>query len=207
MFSPDGLRLPPNHGVRGRKPVLGALAARGSTMLHRLHSKVPQRREQTSNRGAWTSAAILAFVLLSASPAIALDGEVLISQQMANAGGITPNDDPGFPVTISRTGKYKLIGNLNVPADKNAFDVTAHNVTIDLNGFRIAGGQVGINSNRNGLTVMNGTIKNFTSDGIVAHAFAVVQDMQIADNGGIGVKLHSNGRVVRSTISRSNRAG
>jgi hypothetical protein len=72
------------------------------------------------NCGAKTLAAIVALVALAASPATALDGEVLISQGAALAGGITPNDDPGFPVTISRSGKYKLRGNLNVPAGANA---------------------------------------------------------------------------------------
>jgi hypothetical protein len=134
-----------------------------------------------------------------------LDGEILINQAKANDGGIKPGDNPGFPVTISRSGKYKLIGNLNVPADKNGFNVTANNVTIDLNGFRIAGGKMGINMpNRDGLTVMNGTVRNFASDGIVARGFAVVQDMQIANNGGMGVKLDNNGRVIRSTIAGSN---
>src|SRR5262245_45169596 len=48
-----------------------------------------------------------------AAPASALDGEVLIDQAKVNAGGITPGDEPGFPVTLSRRGKYKLTGNLN----------------------------------------------------------------------------------------------
>lgn len=148
---------------------------------------------------------ILALAALSAIPATALDGEILINQAKANDGGITPDDNPGYPITISRSGKYKLIGNLNVPADKNGFNVTANNVTIDLNGFRIAGGKVGINMpNRDGLTLMNGTIRNAASHGIVARSFAIVQDMQIANNGGMGIKLDNNGRVLRSTISGSN---
>jgi len=160
-----------------------------------------------ANRRARAFAAILALVALSASPAAALDGEVLISQGKANAGGITPNDDPGFPVTISRSGKYKLIGNLNVPAGKDGIRVTAHFVTIDLNGFRISGtnqAKRGINAiNRDGLTVMNGTIAKFTSHGIETRSFAIIHDMQITNNGGMGVKLDNNGRVLRSTLSEN----
>jgi hypothetical protein len=166
-----------------------------------------QGSNQMANRGIGTFAAALAFIALSAAPASALDGEVLINQAKANAGGITPNDDPGFPVRINRSGKYKLVGNLNVPAGKSGIAVVADNVTIDLNGFRIFGGDdanVGINAvNADGLTVMNGTISNFTSHGIVTHSFAVVQDMQISNNGGIGVKLDTNGRVLRSTMSEN----
>ena len=155
-----------------------------------------------ANRKARTFAAILAIVALTASPAIALDGEVLIDQAKAAAGGVTPDDSPGFPVTLSRSGKYKLTGNLKPPVDRNAVVVTADNVTIDLNGFRMLSGKIGVNApHADGLTVMNGTIANFSSHGIATRAFAIIQDMQIADNGGAGVSLDNNGRVIRSTIS------
>jgi hypothetical protein len=160
-----------------------------------------------TNLRARKCAAILALVVLSASPAAALDGEVLINQANVNAGGITPGDDPGFPATLSRTGKYKLIGNLSVAAGANGIDVTAGNVTIDLNGFRISGvdaANIGVNApNADGLTVMNGTIEHFRSLGIVTRAFAVIQDMQISNNRSIGVRLADNGRVLRSTISEN----
>jgi hypothetical protein len=162
------------------------------------------------NRGARTFVAVLALIALSAGPATALDGEVLINQAKALSGGVTPNDDPGFPVTLSRRGKYKLIGNLNVPAGKDGIRVTAAYVTIDLNGFRIFGGNqalVGINGvNRDGLTVMNGTITGFTSHGIETRAFAIIQDMQISDSGD-GVHVDNNGRVLRSTITGNSGSG
>jgi hypothetical protein len=72
-----------------------------------------------------------------AAPAAAVDGEVLINQAEVNAGGIGPGDGAGFPATLSRSGRYKLTGNLKVPAGKNGIVVTAHDVTIDLNGFTI----------------------------------------------------------------------
>jgi hypothetical protein len=160
-----------------------------------------------TDRAARTLAAILAFVALSAAPAGALDGEVLINQATALAGGITPGDDPGFPVRINRSGKYKLTGNLNVPAGQAGILVVANYVTIDLNGFRIAGaGQANrgiVAPNFNGLTLMNGTIVGFRSHGVETRAFAIIQDMQVTNNGGFGVKLDSNGRVLRSTISES----
>jgi hypothetical protein len=163
-----------------------------------------------ANHKAKTCAAILALVALAAGPAAALDGEVLINQKKAKAGGITPNDGPDFPVRITRSGKYKLIGNLNVPAGKNGFNVTANFVTIDLNGFRISGGEIGVNaSNADGLTIMNGTITGAASHGILlARPFAVVQDMQITSNGQFGVAIFSSdGRVLRSTISNNNDGG
>src|SRR3954463_6674651 len=65
---------------------------------------------------------------------------VLIDQNRAIAGNVTPGDDPGFPVTISKPGSYRLAGNLTVPgADTSAIVITADAVTLDLNGFSIAG--------------------------------------------------------------------
>lgn len=51
-----------------------------------------------------------------------------------------PGDAPGFPVTISQPGSYRLSGNLTVP-DLNitAIHITADHVTLDLNGFSIIG--------------------------------------------------------------------
>src|SRR5712692_4005736 len=70
----------------------------------------------------------------------AVDGVVLIDQNRALAGGVTPGDAPGFPVTISVPGSYRLSGNLTVPdANTTAIQVTADNVTLDLNGFSIIG--------------------------------------------------------------------
>src|SRR5262249_28675553 len=70
----------------------------------------------------------------------AVDGVVLIDQNRVLAGNITPGDTPGFPVTISQPGSYKLPGNLTVP-DVNTTGVliTSDFVTLDRNGFTIAG--------------------------------------------------------------------
>jgi hypothetical protein len=155
------------------------------------------------HRSAATIGAILAVAgVMAVRSAAALNGEVLIDQQAAKAGGITPKDDPGFPITISRSGKYKLTGNLRVGPGKSGFRVTADWVTLDLNGFTVSGGRTGINApTAEGLTVMNGTLAGFASDAILAGGFAIVEDMQIAGNGGNGVTLDNNGRVLRSTIS------
>jgi len=78
---------------------------------------------------------------LSASAARAADGVIAINQALALKGGITPGDVSGFPVTLSTPGSYRLTGNLNVGNDPNlsAVDITADDVSLDLNGFEIAG--------------------------------------------------------------------
>jgi hypothetical protein len=77
---------------------------------------------------------------LAAASAHAVDGVTLINQSKALAGGVTPGDEPGFPVTISRPGSYKLSGNLTVPdGETTAIVITHPRVTLDLNGFAIQG--------------------------------------------------------------------
>ena len=67
-----------------------------------------------------------------------MNGE--ISQARAVAGGVSPGDEPGFPVTLSRSGSYRLTGNLQVgDADTTAIMITASNVNLDLSGFAIQG--------------------------------------------------------------------
>ncbi len=66
-------------------------------------------------------------------------GVILIDQARALAGNVTPGDAPGFPVTISQAGTYRLSGNLTVPEKTIAIHISADFVTLDLNGFSIVG--------------------------------------------------------------------
>jgi hypothetical protein len=110
-----------------------------------------------------------------ATTVYAVDGIVLIDQTRALVGGVTPGDAPGFPVSITRAGSYRLSSNLVVPADGRAIAISAPNVTMDLNGFSIATtfpqpipnnsrGIVWTGTDRpTGITVRNGTIEGFLS--------------------------------------------
>src|SRR5262245_43423647 len=82
------------------------------------------------------------FCILVAIPigSHAANGVVLIDQDRALAGNVTLGDAPGFPVTISQSGSYRLSGNLTVTnVDTTVIQVTADAVTLDLNGFSIIG--------------------------------------------------------------------
>src|SRR3977135_3688451 len=104
--------------------------------------------------------------------AFAVDGVVLINQSTVMAAG-------GFPYTITQPGSYRLSGNLTVPnVNAAAINVTADNVTIDLNGFSIigptvctggppvtscsptgTGAGIATSNAQSNLTVMNGTVR------------------------------------------------
>lgn len=146
--------------------------------------------------------------MVYATPAAAVDGVVLITQSSALAGNVTPGDTEGFPVSISRTGSYRLAGNLQVTADKNGIEVTATEVSIDLNGFRMDGAGValtGIGGYQRSLTVRNGTLRAFRGHGISTRgALLIVEDMRISENGGSGVYTDTansvSARIESSTI-------
>ena len=119
--------------------------------------------------GSRTLALVLTAAALAtlAAPAGAVDGLVLIDQNHALAGSVTPGDAPGFPVTISQAGSYRLASNLTVPAGVNAIEITANDVTIDLNGFSIVGpgvfpGMTGIQGDgRTHIRIEHGSIIGF----------------------------------------------
>ena len=77
---------------------------------------------------------------LLASSSLAADGVREINQARALAGGVTPDDQPGFPVTLSDSGSYLLTGNLTVDEpETTAIEITVSNVRLDLNGFALQG--------------------------------------------------------------------
>ncbi len=152
---------------------------------------------------------ILAATLLGglAPVAHAVDGVVLIDQARALAGGITPGDAPGFPVTLSRSGSYRLSGNLTVPDENTtAIEITADNVTLDLNGFTILGPTVcsgtplsctptgfgvgvaaGFQLNT---TVVNGSVQGMGKLGVFANGLGSrVEKVHATSNGGTGISV------------------
>jgi hypothetical protein len=172
------------------------------------------------------------IVIGSASAAWAVDGVVLIDQNRALAGGVTPGDTPGFPVTISVSGSYRLSGNLTVPNENTtAIDITitASTVTVDLNGFTILGPTtcdinippvctlvasdptnifgpgVGIRSSLDGsLTVRNGTIRGMGRLAVFVSGapLVLIESVQVRDNG-LGGLFVGIGNVYNSVISRN----
>ena len=85
-------------------------------------------------------AIVTALVALTPTVASAVDGIILIDQNKAMTGNVTPGDAPGFPVSITQPGSYRLTTNLIVAdPNTNGIEISANHVTIDLNGFAIIG--------------------------------------------------------------------
>lgn len=148
------------------------------------------------------------------------DGVVLIDMAAVAAGGVTPEDTPGFPVTISESGPYRLSENLTVPdANTSAIDITASSVDLDLNGFTIqgpnqcpqrgvcnlSGAGIGVKSawNINGITVRNGAIKGMGAHATELGSYARVKNVDVNNNGGRGIKTRHLSTVEGCTSSNN----
>ena len=182
---------------------------------------------RVSRRGR-PKALAAAAALLVALPAMAIDGTTLIDQNKAYAGCVTPGDAPGFPITISRPGSYRLTSNLTVPdADTTAIEVAADHVTIDLNGFAILGpvdciatlpacagtgsgsGVVTVPlgqqaSRRANISIRNGTIQGMGAHGVQLFGDAIVIDNVSARGNGLsGIDLAPGARAGASIVRHS----
>jgi len=160
----------------------------------------------------------LALCLVSVS-AHAIDGEILITQAKALAGNVTPGDTPGFPVTISKSGKFKLAGDLDVPdAHSNGITINVPNVEIDLNGFGIYGpntctgspvtscvnndAQYGIISSFADTAVRNGSVAGMSFTGISLGHNSIVENVNVSECAGYGIALQSG--IVRNVRAHHN---
>jgi hypothetical protein len=151
---------------------------------------------------------------LSTAPAIADDGQIVITQAKALAGNVTPGDTPGFPVTLSQPGSYILAGNLQPPAGKTTgINIASNDVTIDLDGFTLNGAAVasiGISGGAfDSATIRNGTITGFATHGIFGQGDNwIVKKMVVVKNGGHGIVVYGFDSSVRgSTVTQNGDAG
>lgn len=168
----------------------------------------------TKSAGAHKMVLTAAVMLTVAGSAYAQrpdDGVRLITQQLADRGKVTTDDAPGFPVTISEAGSFRLGSNLIVPdADTTAIDITAPNVVVDLNGFTILGpgtpgSGVGIYALFQGVTgnvtrVLNGVVDGMGDAGIRLFAGCRVEGVQARRNQ-IGVAVFLGCTVVNNIVN------
>jgi len=151
---------------------------------------------------------LFAILLVSAPSALAVDGVILINQN-TSVNGIPGCPHAGFPIVICQSGSYRLTGNLvNTDPNTTVINITADDVSLDLNGFAISGPVTcntfqicstatgaGISSlNNSNITVKNGTVRG-TSIGIALNGSApsgkglgqLIQEMHVSGNAGAGI--------------------
>ena len=147
------------------------------------------------------------------------DGVTIIDQEGATTGNVTPGDLPGFPVSITQPGSYKLSTNLTGNnTSLGIISVEASNVTLDLNGFTITGpGRDGVfmksTLQHSNITVLNGSISGMSRDGILLVNFigpgiaAQIDRVKSSHNGRIGIWVGENSTVANSTAGYNGTTG
>jgi parallel beta-helix repeat protein len=129
-----------------------------------------------------------------------------IEPRMPLAGGTTP-------IIVSQSGSYYLTGNVSITAgsSSNGINIYVSNVTIDLNGFELAGSGatsgvgVVIAGGESNVTIRNGTIRNWGSHGINGSGNSKVrtENLRVLNNGGNGILADVNAEVV-NCVAESN---
>jgi hypothetical protein len=159
--------------------------------------------------------ALLAVVCLLPVSAWAVDGVIEINAARAVAGGVTGGDQPGYPVTISQPGSYRLTGSLEQPNDQTSvIEVTSSDVHLDLNGFNIVGipggcfrglnqdncppfdqnaTAWGITSAFANVTITNGTVTRIHGGGIrLQGPYSQVQGVNVTHCLNTGILFHNS---------------
>jgi parallel beta-helix repeat protein len=130
-------------------------------------------------------------------------GQILINQRRALEGGVTLDDEPGFPVIINEPGSYRLSSNLSLQdlpnTNPTAIFITTSDVTIDLNGFQLLGNKepngIGISAqgpNISGIVIRGGTISNFAAGiDLLSSRLSTVEHVSVHDCDGFGIGVGS----------------
>jgi hypothetical protein len=150
----------------------------------------------------------LAALLLAGAPvgALAVDGVVEINQARALAGGVTPGDGPGFPVSITQPGSYRLTGGLSGAEGQPVIWIAADDVTLDLGGFEIVGNGVdpGIFANASDdVTVRGGTVRDVGWAAIALAVRGLVENVTVRNAAGDGITCDSGCRLRDLVVSSS----
>ncbi len=167
----------------------------------------------------------LALSLAAVQPAGASDGVLEINAACV-ATGCLAGDEPGYPITLTQPGSYRLTGNLarstlfNQELSGDTIEIQARNVKLDLNGFTIScasfapaadrcvqGMATGIHVRGDSVRVSNGHIRGMPGWGLRGDSDSdglVVEDLSAVANDSIGLLLTGEGSVVRRAEVRDN---
>ncbi|NNE36338.1 MAG: right-handed parallel beta-helix repeat-containing protein, partial [Rhodothermales bacterium] len=146
-------------------------------------------------------------VALAPLQGTAQEGALEINAACAVMIGCFPGDTPGYPVTISEPGAYRLTSELDLgSANTTGIIVAARYVDLDLGGFTIRG--VNASGTGTGIAagitaratrVHNGFVIGTGLDGIHLGGESVVEDVIVYGVGRDGIDVGDESRVLYST--------
>lgn len=164
------------------------------------------------------------------APTFASDGVIEINQAVADSGNMLAGDSAGFPVSITESGSYRLTSNLVIPGSPNPIfinmiEITASNVTLDLNGFVVkstnvcsgvpisctsapgSGVNIRVSSAATNAWIHSGSVVGAPDAGIYCDARCRIEDMTVTHSGSHGIWLLDGGHASRSIVSHNARDG
>ena len=131
--------------------------------------------------------------------------------------GTTPGDNDATPSTykITQPGSYYLAGNLTGQSGRIGIEIAASGVTLDLNGFELAGAAGSLQGVRttvgalSGVRIFGGTVRNWGLQGIeLGNAtHCRIRDLHALNNSMAGVTVGSSAIIVACTASGNSAAG
>jgi parallel beta-helix repeat protein len=130
-----------------------------------------------------------------------------------------------LPFNITNGGSYYLTGSLTSAA--GGITIQANEVTLDLMGFALAGGNgsgISVSGARTNIVIRNGTVRGWTTNGIEASSAmnSQLEELRISSNGGFGVRagagivskceaykngaegIYTSGSIIRDCLSHNN---
>ena len=171
---------------------------------------------------AVAGAACLAFVAVAANLAGAgpLDPPGAPSSTMKTLDQAEPRHPiTTIPYNIAVSGSYYLTDNLFGTAGQTGITVSASDVTIDLDGFTLAGGPGAVNGiiltpGTKTVNIRNGTVRGWGGSGIVAGGAAnsVFESLSLVGNSTYGIVVggdaaDASNNIIRNCAASSNTIG
>jgi len=159
--------------------------------------------------------ALAISVIAGADGARAADGRIEINQARALAGGVTPADAPGFPVSLTASGSYVLTGDVVVPVGASGIVISADDVTLDLAGFAVQGPSVctatsciqsapsGVSVSAAGVSgavIENGFVRGFGAACVALGTRSRVQGIHVRSCGRDGIDVGPDSLVLDSRV-------
>jgi hypothetical protein len=137
---------------------------------------------------------------------------LIVGAAPARAETVNCTPITGLPAVITKPGVYCFTGDLvtDITSDQAIIEISAHNVVLDLNGFKLGGLPAGPGTfavgifafDRQNITIKNGTVRGFlrgiflTDNG--ASQGHVVEDIRADQNTFVGIDVEGSGTIIRN---------